>query len=121
MKDFIEFILQFKFDFILCCIFVFIDFITGIIYALINGEYSSHKCRKGFEKIIGYLITKISLLFISFLLPQLKSAFHNFAYSVIFIEFTSIIENVKPYLPKSIQNFLNKILETVNKGDEKDG
>ena len=55
------------------------------------------------------------------MLPQLKSAFHIFAFSVIFIEFTSIIENVKPYLPKSIQNFLNKILETVNKGDEKNG
>lgn len=121
MKDFIDFILQFKLDFILCCVFVFIDFLTGIIYALLNGEYSSHKCRKGFEKIIGYLIVKICLLFISYILPQLKASFHVFAFSVIFIEFTSIIENVKPYLPEKIQDFLNKILKNVNKEGDDNG
>lgn len=121
MKDFINFVLQFKIDFILCSVFVLLDFITGITYALINGNYSSHKCRKGFEKIIGYLIVKICLLFISFILPQIKASFHIFAYSVMFIEFSSIIENVKPYLPESIQEFLNKILENVKKENENKG
>ncbi|MBR3199494.1 MAG: phage holin family protein [Bacilli bacterium] len=110
MKDFINFVLQFK-----------IDFITGITYALINGTYSSHKCRKGFEKIIGYLIVKICLLFISFIIPQIKASFHIFAFSVMFIEFSSIIENVKPYLPESIQDFLNKILENVKKENDSKG
>lgn len=118
MKEFINFVLQFKIDFILCCVFVLLDFVTGITFALINGEYSSHKCRKGFEKIIGYLIVKIALIFICYILPQIKSTFHIFAISVMFIEFTSIIENVKTYLPKPIQDFLNKFLENLKKESE---
>lgn len=121
MKDFINFVIQFKLDFILCSIFVLLDFITGITFALINGKYSSHKCRKGFEKIIGYLVVKIALIFICFILPQIKSTFHIFAFSVIFVEFTSIVENVKPYLPEPVQTFLEKFVKNLKKDDEDNG
>lgn len=117
MKDFIEFVLQYKVDFILCCIFVALDFLTGVSIALINRKYSSHKCRKGFEKIIGYLVLKICLVFFCYVMPQFKSVFHVYCYGIIFIEFTSILENVKPYLPEKIVNILNKFLENVKEGD----
>lgn len=118
MKEFINFMLEFKIHFLICAIFVFLDFLCGVIIALLNHKYSSHKCRKGFEKVIGYLVIKICLTFICFVTPNIKSFLTVYCYSIVFIEFTSIIETFKPYLPTKINHFLDKFLENV-KGSEK--
>lgn len=125
MKDFINFTSQYKIQFLLCAIFVFLDFLCGVVIALINHKYSSNKCRKGFKKVIGYLVIKICLLFICFVSQEIKSILSIYCYTIIFIEFTSIIETFKPYLPKQVikvlDNFLESEKEKENKGSGDNG
>ena len=57
INSFINFISNSYVLIVLCVIFVILDFIVAVIFALFNKTYSSTKARQGFLKIFSYFAT----------------------------------------------------------------
>ena len=99
-------------------IMMFLDIVSGFVVALIQGNYSSTIMREGLGHKFGYIMCMCAVAVIQ--LAMFDPAFEvNFSLPlfngvcafIIFMEFTSIIENaalISPSIEKIFGKFLNK-------------
>ena len=85
----------------------FIDYLSGVITHIINGDYSSHVAKVGAMKKLAIVALVVALPFFSEILVTLGSRYHFeipteisvfsalFIIKQIAIEFSSVAENLK--------------------------
>ena len=101
INSFINFISNCYVLIVLCVIFVILDFIVAVIFALFNKSYSSTKARQGFLKIFSYFAVKLSVSLFAFILNA-DWMVSTLCYIIIFIEASSIFETIKNYIPENL-------------------
>ena len=100
---------------IVALIFITFDIATGVLQALINGTFESHKMRKGgFRKLCLLVVLAFgvaldysqTLVELGFAFPCLKAI----ATYITFMEIMSIIENLNLAFPGSLPKSLISVL-----------
>lgn len=113
---------------IVALIFIAFDIATGVLQALINGRFESHKMRKGgFRKLCLLVVLAFgvaldysqTLVELGFNFPCLKAI----AIYITFMEIMSIIENINSAFPNALPKALVDVLGHAAKesGVDKDG
>lgn len=107
-------------------VFTVTDYITGIIRAIMNGNLSSTKMRKGLGNKFSYLCVFFIAWFIDFEIGHVDIGFHNaltpiVTVGIVLIELSSIIENIGEINPK-IKNapFMSVFSQTPNNPNHKE-
>lgn len=85
-----------------------LDFITGIVKAILNRAIQSEKLKRTIPKAIGYIAIIIIGLSIQFIF-NIEYFTKIIIMFIILIEFISVIENVNNYV--TIPKFLTKMLD----------
>ena len=106
--------------------FIIIDYITGIMKAIMQGNLSSEKMREGLGHKLAYLILTLVTCFINILDAHLSlgfplDIFTCTAAGICLIELTSIIENItaiNPELEKAA--FMNVFAQNSTKPKHKE-
>lgn len=106
-------------------VFTITDYITGIIGAIMCGNLSSTKMRKGLGHKFAYLCTFFIAWFIDFEMRHIDIGFHSaltpiVTVSIVFIELSSIIENIGKINPQLAQAEFMKIFTEYNKEENND-
>lgn len=100
---------------IVALIFITFDIATGVLQALINGRFESHKMRKGgFRKLCLLVVLAFgvaldysqTLVKLGFAFPCLKAI----ATYITFMEIMSIVENLNMAFPGSLPKVLIDVL-----------
>ena len=115
INSFINFISNCYVLIVLCVIFVILDFIVAVIFALFNKAYSSTKARQGFLKIFSYFAVKLSVSLFAFILNA-DWMISTLCYIIIFIEASSIFETIKNYIPENLYEKITEFLGVFKKG-----
>ena len=95
--------------------FITIDFITGAIMAMKDGEFNSTKMRQGLYHKFGSIIIIITSLLINYAQKYLNLGFSldvNIAVEcyIVLMEITSIIENIGKINPKILPEKIKELL-----------
>lgn len=101
-------------------VFTITDYITGIIGAIMHGNLSSTKMRKGLGHKFAYLCVFFIAWFIDFEMKHIDIGFHSaltpiVTMGIVFIELSSIIENIGKINPDLAQAEFMKIFTDYNK------
>ena len=115
IDSFINFISNCYVLIVLCVIFVILDFIVAVIFALFNKAYSSTKARQGFLKIFSYFAVKLSVSLFAFILNA-DWMVSTLCYIIIFIEASSIFETIRNYIPENLYLKITEFLGVFKKG-----
>lgn len=113
---------------VVALIFIVFDIATGVLQALINGTFQSHKMRKGgFRKLCLLIVIAFgvaldysqTLVELGFQFPCLKAI----ATYITFMEIMSIVENINSAFPNALPKALVDALGHAAKenGVEEDG
>lgn len=102
------------------CVFAIMDYITGIIGAVMHGNLSSTKMRTGLGHKFAYLCVFFIAWFIDFEMRHIDIGFHSaltpiVTVSIVLIELSSIIENIGKINPELTQAEFMKIFADHNK------
>lgn len=89
-------------------VFAIIDYITGVIDAIMHGNLSSTKMREGLGHKFTYLCVFFIAWFIDFEMKHIDIGFHNtltpiVTIGIVLIELSSIIENIGKINPELTQ------------------
>ena len=115
INSFINFISNCYVLIVLCVIFVILDFVVAVTFALFNKKYSSTKARQGFLKIFSYFAVKLSVSLFAFILNA-DWMVSTLCYIIIFIEASSIFETIKNYIPENLYLKITEFLGVFKKG-----
>lgn len=107
-----ETLISYKPFLVITAVAFILDFITGIIKAILNRAIQSEKLKKTIPKAIGYISIIIIGLSIQFIF-NIEYFTKIIIIFIILIEFISIIENISNYV--TIPKFLIKFLEEKKK------
>lgn len=95
-------------------VFTVMDYITGVVGAIMHGKLSSTKMREGLGHKFAYLCVFSIAWFIDFEMKHIDIGFHNtltpiVTIGIVLIELSSIIENINKINPKLEQAEFMKI------------
>lgn len=101
-------------------VFTITDYITGIVGAIMRGNLSSTKMRKGLGHKFAYLCTFFIAWFIDFEMEHIDIGFHSaltpiVTVGIVLIELSSILENIGKINPDLAQAEFMKIFTNHNK------
>lgn len=104
------------------CLFMVIDFITGILKGIVNKELNSHTCLKGIIKKCCYFILVIVAVALDRLYPEAQGLARTLVcYFLVATDGISILENIGaagvPY-PKFLKNILEQLKDKSDEGTE---
>lgn len=107
-------------------VFTSLDYITGVINAVMHGELSSTKMREGLGHKFAYLCTFFVAWFIDFEMGHIDLGFHTaltplVTVGIVLIELSSIIENIGKINPELSQAKFMKIFTDYNGKDDNNG
>lgn len=104
------------------CLFMVIDFVTGILKGIINKELNSHTCLKGIVKKCCYFLLVIVAVALDRLYPEAQGLVRTLVcYFLVATDGISILENVA-LCGVTYPKFLKSILEQLkDKSDEGTG
>lgn len=107
-------------------VFTTVDYITGVINAVMHGKLSSTKMREGLGHKFAYLCTFFIAWFIDFEMGHIDIGFHTaltplVTVGIVLIELSSIIENIGKINPELAQAKFMKIFTDYHKEDEGNG
>lgn len=98
---------------------IIVDFITGILASAKEGRLKSRTCSNGMFRSLGECIVLISLMALSYFVPDIEFICKTFTLGFIFKEALSILENLTRldvWVPSSLKSTLE---DNVNKLDNK--
>lgn len=103
-------------------VFIIMDYITGIIGAVMHGNLSSTKMREGLGHKFAYLCVLFIAWFIDFEMEHIDIGFHStltpiVTIGIVFIELSSIMENIGKINPELAQAEFMKIFDDHNRKD----
>jgi toxin secretion/phage lysis holin len=86
-------------------VFTTVDYITGVINAVMHGKLSSTKMREGLGHKFAYLCTFFIAWFIDFEMGHIDIGFHTaltplVTVGIVLIELSSIVENIGKINPE---------------------
>lgn len=89
-------------------VFTIMDYVTGVISAVMHGNLSSTKMREGLGHKFTYLCVFFIAWFIDFEMKHINIGFHNtltpiVTIGIVLIELSSIIENISKINPELAQ------------------
>lgn len=101
-------------------VFAIMDYITGVIGAIMHGNLSSTKMREGLGHKFAYLCVFFVAWFIDFEMKHIDIGFHSaltpiVTIGIVFIELSSIIENIGKINPDLAQAEFMKAFTDYNK------
>lgn len=104
------------------CLFMVIDFITGLLKGIINKELNSQTCLKGIVKKCCYFILVIVAVALDRLYPEAQGLVRTLVcYFLVATDGISILENIGaagvPY-PKFLKNILEQLKDKSDEGTE---
>lgn len=107
-------------------VFIIVDYITGVINAVMHGRLSSTKMREGLGHKFAYLCVFFVAWFIDFEMGHIDIGFHTaltplITVGIVLIELSSIIENIGKINPELAQAKFMKIFTDHNREDENNG
>lgn len=102
------------YEFLAVFVFSVMDYVTGIIGAIMHGNLSSTKMRQGLGHKFAYFCVFFIAWFIDFEMGHIDIGFNNtltpiVTVSIVFIELSSIIENIGKINPELTQMEFMKI------------
>ena len=102
------------------CLFMVIDFVTGILKGIINKELNSQTCLKGIVKKCCYFLLVIVAVALDRLYPEAQGLVRTLVcYFLVATDGISILENVGecgvPY-PKFLKNILEQLKDKSDEG-----
>lgn len=107
-------------------VFPITDYVTGIINAIMHGNLSSTKMRKGLGNKFAYLCVFFIAWFIDFEMEHIDIGFHSaltpiVTMGIVLIELSSIIENISKINPE-LKNapFINIFSQNDNQPNNKE-
>ena len=112
MSDLIDLVVVNTDGLIVVSIAILLDMLTGVIKACLSHQLSSSEFRTGLlKKVLDYVLIVVAFCF-DFLL-QTDYVGNAVLYSIILMEFHSVIENVELYmpLPEPLKKMLNSLRE----------
>ena len=100
-------------------VFIIMDYVTGVINAVMHGKHSSTKMREGLGNKFAYLCVFFIAWFIDFEMGHIDIGFHSaltplVTVGIVFIELSSIIENIGKINPELAQADFMKIFTDYN-------
>lgn len=103
-------------------VFIIMDYITGIIGAIMYGNLSSTKMREGLGHKFAYLCVFFIAWFIDLEMKHIDIGFHStltpiVTIGIVLIELSSIIENIGKINPELAQAEFMKIFTNYNEKD----
>lgn len=103
-------------------VFIIMDYITGIIGAVMHGTLSSTKMREGLGHKFAYLCVFFIAWFIDFEMGHIDIGFYNtltpiVTTGIVLIELSSIMENIGKINPELEQAEFMKIFNDYNRKD----
>lgn len=106
-------------------VFIIMDYVTGVIGAIMRGNLSSTKMREGLGHKFAYLSVFFIAWFIDFEMGHIDIGFHSaltpiVTIGIVLIELSSIIENIGKINPKLAQAEFMKIFTEYNKEHDND-
>lgn len=104
-------------------VFAITDYITGVIGAVMHGNLSSTKMREGLGHKFAYLCAFFIAWFIDFEMGHIDIGFHSaltpiVTVGIVFIELSSIIENIGKINPELTQAEFMKIFNDHDKEND---
>lgn len=101
-------------------VFTIMDYITGVIGAIMHGNLSSTKMREGLGHKFAYLCVFFVAWFIDFEMKHIDIGFHSaltpiVTIGIVLIELSSIIENIGEINPDLAQAEFMKVFTDYNK------
>ena len=95
-------------------VFSCMDYITGVIGAIMHGNLSSSRMREGLGHKFAYVVTFFLAWFIDFEMKHIDIGFHSaltpiVTIGIVLIELSSIIENIGKINPELAQAKFMKI------------
>lgn len=107
-------------------VFTSLDYITGVINAVMHGKLSSTKMREGLGHKFAYLCVFFVAWFIDFEMGHINLGFHTaltplVTVGIVLIELSSIIENIGKINPELAQAKFMKIFTDHNREDDNNG
>lgn len=107
-------------------VFIIVDYITGVINAVMHGKLSSTKMREGLGHKFAYLCVFFVAWFIDFEMGHIDLGFHTaltplVTVGIVLIELSSVIENIGKINPELAQAKFMKIFTEYNREDEHNG
>lgn len=107
-------------------VFIIVDYITGVINAVMHGKLSSTKMREGLGHKFAYLCVFFVAWFIDFEMGHIDIGFHTsltplVTVGIVLIELSSIIENIGKINPELAQAKFMKIFTDYNREDDNNG
>ena len=102
------------------CLFMVIDFVTGILKSIINKKLNSEDCLKGIVKKCCYFLLVIIAVALDRLYPEAQGLSRTLVcYFLVATDGISILENVGecgvPY-PKFLKNILEQLKDKSDEG-----
>lgn len=106
-------------------VFTVTDYVTGIVGAIMQGNLSSAKMRRGLGNKFAYLCVFFITWFIDFEITHIDVGFHGaltptITVGIVLIELSSITENIGKINPKLAQAEFMKIFTDYNKENNND-
>ena len=106
-------------------VFIIMDYITGIINAVMHGNLSSTKMREGLGNKFAYLCVFFIAWFIDFEMKHINIGFHSaltpiVTIGIVLIELSSVIENIGKINPDLAQAEFMKIFTEYHKENNHD-
>lgn len=103
-------------------VFIIMDYITGIVNAVMHGNLSSTKMREGLGHKFAYLCIFFVAWFIDFEMGHIDIGFYTaltpiVTIGIVLIELSSIIENIGKINPELTQAEFMKAFANHNKED----
>ena len=110
---------------IVVLLFIIFDFISGIISALKNGEFSSKGMKKGLYAKSGELLLLLLAYMISYCMKYYDIGYSNTFYLVvstyiITMEIGSIVENIGKINPKLLPTVIKKCFKQLRSDNNED-
>ena len=104
------------------CLFMVVDFITGLLKGIVNKELNSQTCLKGIIKKCCYFILVIVAVALDRLYPEAQGLVRTLVcYFLVATDGISILENIGaagvPY-PKFLKNILEQLKDKSDEGTE---
>lgn len=107
-------------------VFTTVDYITGVINAVMHGKLSSTKMREGLGHKFAYLCVFFVAWFIDFEMGHVDLGFYTaltplVTVGIVLIELSSIIENIGKINPELAEAKFMKIFTDYHKEDDSNG
>lgn len=104
------------------CLFMVVDFITGLLKGIVNKELNSQTCLKGIVKKCCYFLLVIVAVALDRLYPEAQGLVRTLVcYFLVATDGISILENIGaagvPY-PKFLKNILEQLKDKSDEGTE---